>query len=369
MASATPDASIFGDSGASPTPSPDPSALSILHFLNVLLRYRGAFVVVAATVVVFVLGSHILKERTFTATTSFMPQARRALSSTNALAAQLGISVGGGDAGESPQFYLELLKTHEILNMIAASPFPLRSGGTGPLERVYKISASNEPLARDAAIKRLISQLRAVASTKTGIISVTVTTADPALSVAIAKMLLNALGKFNLERRHTQATAEREFAEARMHDAASRLGSAEMRLQDFLQVNRDFRGAPRLMFEQDRLAREVAMRQELYTSLAKGYEQAKLDEVRETPTITVIQPPDMPSSADPRGLVKRGLLALLVGVFFGTAAAFARQYLARAKEHEVDEFAEFSALKEETLANLRHPVRSFRRRSQPLTAD
>src|SRR5262249_20189682 len=51
----------------------------------------------------------ILKDRTFTANASFMPQGQRQLSQISGLAAQFGLAVPTGEAGFSPPVYADLI--------------------------------------------------------------------------------------------------------------------------------------------------------------------------------------------------------------------------------------------------------------------
>jgi uncharacterized protein involved in exopolysaccharide biosynthesis len=96
------------------------------------------------------------------------------------------------------------------------------------------------------------------------------------------------LNEFNLETRQSQALEEGRFVSARMAEAQEELREAEEALKTFLQQNRQFRNSPELVFEHDRLQRQVAMRQEIFTSLAQSHEQSRIDAVRDTPVITVI---------------------------------------------------------------------------------
>lgn len=302
----------------------------------------------------------LTETRTYSSLTSFITERGGGQGGGAGLAAQFGLTVTGSPSAESPAFFLELLKTHDMLNAIAGAEYPLGNGaGTGPLERAYGIIGPPPALAREKAIRALALQIHASASAKTGILSVVVTTPSPTLSAQIAQQVLVQLRRFNTERRQTQATSEREFAEARTAEGKQQLAQAESRLEGFLQVNRDYRNAPRLVFEEDRLARDVSMRQQLYTSLAQAYEQAKLEEVRQTATLTVLQPPILPVSADPRGLIRRAMFALLLGLMVGVLFAYIRQYAEKARTNEVDEYAEFKALKRDAIADLRHPLRTI----------
>ncbi|HEX5635067.1 MAG TPA: hypothetical protein VFX50_17610, partial [Gemmatimonadales bacterium] len=55
-------------------------------------------------------------------------------------------------------------------------------------------------------------------------------------------------------------------------------------------------------------------------SLRQAYEQARLEEVRDTPTITVVEDALLPARPDSRKLVQKLALALAVGLLFGAFA-------------------------------------------------
>ena len=81
--------------------------------------------------------------------------------------------------------------------------------------------------------------------------------------------------------------------------------------------------SPQLTFENDRLERQVFMRQELVTAMAQAYEQARIDEVRNTPLITVIDRPEPAALPDPRWLLEI-VLGLSLGMMVGFGLAFVR---------------------------------------------
>ena len=88
------------------------------------------------------------------------------------------------------------------------------------------------------------------------------------------------------------------------------LQEAENRLAGFLKVNRDYQNAPDLRFQYDRLNREVSIQQQLFVSLAQSFEQAKIDEVRDTPVISVVEAPEVPARPDSRFLAIKVCLTL-----------------------------------------------------------
>jgi uncharacterized protein involved in exopolysaccharide biosynthesis len=175
--------------------------------------------------------------------------------------------------------------------------------------------------------------------------------------VQIARAVLDQVNVFNLNRRQEQAAGERQFIEGRLADAQAQLSQAENNLEGFLSENRDFRSSPSLTLEYDRLNRNVNSRQSLYNALATSYEQAKIEEVRDLPVITVLEPPELPILPDPRGGKRRVLIGVIAGLLLGTLVSFGRDRLAVNRNVHSDEFAEFAALKQSAVSDIRHPWR------------
>jgi uncharacterized protein involved in exopolysaccharide biosynthesis len=263
----------------------------------------------------------ILTARTWTSGATFMPQTRRTpAAGLSGLAAQLGISVPTLDAGQGPGFYADFVTSRTMLGALADTSFELPSD-TGlarvRLVDVYRAGGGTPERRRDALIRKLGSRVTAVAMLKTGVVRVRVTAPNPELARQMTGFILDGLNRFNLVTRQSQAGAERRFMERRLDEAGGELRAAEDRLQGFLQRNREYRNSPELTFQQERLSREVQMRQQVYTSLAQAYEQAKIEEVRDTPVITVVEAPEAPVRPDRRGALRGTIVALFAGALMG----------------------------------------------------
>jgi uncharacterized protein involved in exopolysaccharide biosynthesis len=128
-----------------------------------------------------------------------------------------------------------------------------------------------------------------------------------------------------------------------------------------MQRNRDYRNSPELSFQQDRLSRAVSMEQQVYNSLAEAYEQAKLEEVRDTPVLTVVEAPMPPVRPDSRGVIKKGLAGLLVGGVIGVLMAFLREAAARLNSQSQPEVGEFRRLALGLRNDLKRPWLPVRR--------
>ena len=126
-------------------------------------------------------------------------------------------------------------------------------------------------------------------------------------------------------------------------------------MERFLRDNRTFASSPQLMFENDRLQRDVAMRQQIMAGLTQAYEQARIDEVRNTPVITVVQRPEAPALPDRRRLVLKGLAAIVIGLMLGIGIALFREILMLTRATDQTSVEEYEALKRATLAEARRP--------------
>lgn len=338
----------------------------MLRPINVMLRHRRlTFGLPVLGLLAFtVLG--LLRQRTYTATASFMPQtSQMPASQFSGVAAQFGLALPGGESGQSPAFYAELVKSREILRQVADTRYRFPAGPdtvSGTLIELYGIKGRTEEWRRDAALRRARRMIAARPDPKTGVVSVTVTARWPALAEDMARRVLTLVNQFNLERRQSQASAERRFVEARRKELEDELRQAEGKLQAFLQQNREFRNSPQLTFQHDRLSRDVLMRQQVYTSLAQAYEKARIDEVRNTPVITVVEQPDRPVRPDARGALMAGVVGFLICTLLGIVAAFGREFLVQSREQDPEAFRQFVALRTTIRDELSRPWRSLRAR-------
>jgi uncharacterized protein involved in exopolysaccharide biosynthesis len=139
----------------------------------------------------------------------------------------------------------------------------------------------------------------------------------PQLSRDIATQLLVALDSLNVGFRQNQSRESREFYETRVLQTRRELDSAEVEVRNFLQTNRVIT-SPALQFEMQRLQREADRKQALYSIVVQQYEQARLQEARNVPTLTILSAPFVPvkKSFPPRRLI------VVLGALIGLAVAW-----------------------------------------------
>lgn len=305
--------------------SPSDDEVSLWEVLAVLVRRR--WTIVSTALVVGVLAgaiAHLLPLK-FTTSTAFRPQGAEANNSQiMALASQFGVSVPGGSGDEaSPDFYAELLRSREILTRIAGDEYEVAGMGSVLLKDLLEIEEPTEEIRDQETLVWLLDEAISVTTgAATGTVTLSVTSEWPDLSVAIAERLLDEVSRFNMETRQSQAASERAFIQGRVDDAEADLEAAEDSMRVFLEQNRRWEDSPLLTFRHGALQREVSQRSAVLTTLMQSFVQAEIAEVRDTPVITVLQPPFVPAENDPRRRVLSTLLGVILGGLLGVVLAF-----------------------------------------------
>ncbi|HEY6157085.1 MAG TPA: hypothetical protein VIV88_06500 [Gemmatimonadales bacterium] len=141
-----------------------------------------------------------------------------------------------------------------------------------------------------------------------------VSQSTPSAAEGLSSILIRAVKHFNVATRQLQARELRTFLEKRVADALQNLHETEDDLRGFYERNRRFADSPQLIFEESRIKRQVELRQELYTTLSKELESARIDEVNDTPMITVIDPPFASSRPDGPSILALAFAGLMLGI-------------------------------------------------------
>jgi uncharacterized protein involved in exopolysaccharide biosynthesis len=336
---------------------PARSEISFVMLANVILDNRRLIVGFSLAFFVLAMAWTLARPATYTASTSFVTQAAGSQAGGLAgIASQFGFSFPVGQAGQTPEFYASLVRSRQLLGSVAETEFTVSDADdprTRPLADWYGMRSGDEQRRRTATIKALRDRVGVSVSRETGIVGLNVREREPELAAGIAVRLLELLNEFNLEIRQSEAAAERKFIEERIAEVSGDLTTAEDRLEEFTRSNRQYERSPELSFEYDRLQRELALKQQVKTTLAQAYEQARIDEVRNTPVLTVIDQPEVPLLPDRRHLIFKSLVAIVLGAMAGVLVAFGREYAKRDRLRDADAFDRFDALRREAIDDVR----------------
>jgi uncharacterized protein involved in exopolysaccharide biosynthesis len=201
------------------------------------------------------------------------------------------------------------------------------------------------------AAKRLRGKTAIGTDRQANLVMVRVNAKWPELAEQISQRYVELVNEFNQEKRRSRAAAERQFTEARLDELRRELEAGEAEQRRFLERNRVYQDDPALANEFLRLSRQVAQVQQSYQSLATAYEQAKVEEVRNTPVITVIQ--HAAGTAQPSVRLRFGaLLGFFLGGIIALTWVVVKEYAARERAVAPEAYQELEALRHRAVQRL-----------------
>lgn len=242
-----------------------------------------------------------------------------ALGDLAGLAAQFGVATANGT---SPFYFAALSSNTDVLQQLL--DMHIASGdSTVVLIDMYRPGVwANPALRLQKAMHDLNQDINVSTDIKSGLVTVAVTQTDPRLAVAVADSLISTMDLVGRQRLHSRARAEREYTETALDSARHQLTAAEEALEGFYERNRTIEGAPRLKLNESRLLREIDLRQSIVVTLQQNFENARLEEIRSTPLLTIVQHPIVPGKPS---WPKKSVMAILGFCIGGLLALGLRQ--------------------------------------------
>jgi uncharacterized protein involved in exopolysaccharide biosynthesis len=333
--------------------------VSLLMLAALILRRPGIILVVPLLFALGTVAYSLIRGREFVAKSTFIAEAgENKAAGLAGLAAQFGVEVPDlGGEGASLDFSASVLESKELLRdaVLTRYRFATREGSADTLEGnlVELLRAKGKtPEARlRNAVKRLDKRVDVITDAQADVVRLSVVTYWPDLSVQVNRRMLELLNQFNMNQRRSRGRAEREFVEQRLAEVKAELDGAERTLARFLERNRSYHDSPQLNAEHSRLQRQVMIQQALYTHVMQAYEEARVDEVRDTPVITVVDAPDG-FAERAWSLVVRALVAFIIGLVVAIALILFKEFVTQQRSANPEDFARFDEARRAALNGL-----------------
>ena len=240
------------------------------------------------------------------------------------LASQLG-AASGADPSESPNFYVELIRSRELLTRLLQSKFRDPRGASATdsarLIDILHLRGSDAQRRLEKGVKKMSKSINGSFDILTSMVSLEVNARWPELSSAISNRTIELVSSFNSEQRVSRVRSKRIFLETRVAKARGDMDAAENRLRQFNEQNRSWRAAPGLVFEEQHLQREMDRTADLYLTLQRQYENTLLDEVNDAARITVVDAGVTPRKAVWPDYAILAVAVPLAGLFLGFMVA------------------------------------------------
>jgi hypothetical protein len=278
------------------------------------------------------------------------------------LASQIGLPGGLGGSTESIHFYAQVLRSSDLLQAVVRQPLPLDGPATTLLD-LYGGEGTEAQRLR-AAARTLNDRMTMGLDPEANLLTLRTRAPSEALAVATNQALLAQLDVFNQERRQSRAGAERQFLQERLDETRAELARAEGALAGFLQSNRRPEESPLTAIQVERLRRDVMLASTKNLSLTENFERARLDEVRNTPVVTVLENPAGNVRSTGRRM-RDGLFGLVIGTILAVGWVALAEYLARERAARPDLFEELQGRRTASPPASRRPERAVGRAARP----
>ena len=215
------------------------------------------------------------------------------------LAGLAGGLVGAAGAGgsKSPKLYADLVRTDGVIDDVLARQLTSvpRWGGRAPtlLEWVDQGGKTHGDSLYNAR-RYMLGRVSTEPNRETGTVTVKVTLNDRRAAAEVAGWFVAELDQFNNYRRQTGARNRRGFLEGRIAELEGERRAVTDSVKSFYEANREVENAPALRFEARRREARLDQVDEVLTGVRRDFENARTEEVNDTPLLTIMQQPTLP---------------------------------------------------------------------------
>ena len=169
------------------------------------------------------------------------------------------------------------------------------------------------------AVKQFLSLINVDENPKTGVYTLKVIGFEAKFVFELLSSFIEELDKHQIDYNKNKTSEARKFIEERIIDIEKELKHAEEVLKNFMDRNRRIENSPALQLEVQRLNREVSVLTGVFTTLKQQLETTKIQEVRESDYVVVIDAPELPiEKISPKRksmLIISGFLGIAFGLF------------------------------------------------------
>lgn len=216
------------------------------------------------------------------------------LASVAGLIGNLGLGTG---ASSLFPLYQTFTYSRTVVSELLELPLE-KAGFNGTLLDRLVADTADRNQGMETGIEMVRRRLTFNSDKQTGVVTISYLDTDPKVAALVANHVIEALDRFDVQTATRRTGERRRFFEQRLNDSARALAEAESRIEQFRQENLRIGNAPSLLLEQARLERELEIEQQIYLTLRREYELARIDEERSVPVVNILdraEPPMLPA--------------------------------------------------------------------------
>ncbi len=237
------------------------------------------------------------------------------------LASAAGINLG---TAEPEKLYPAVIASETVLREVIYTKYKSEKfDSTVNLIQYWGLDEGSPTLDFEAALKIMTKILDIDYDKLTDIVTLTLWMPEPQLSADVLNNVVAQLDDFYKTKRVTSATQQRQWIEKRLAQVKVELKAAEDSLRYFLLANRTL-VSPDLQIQNGRIQREVDIHSTEYVSLAGQLETVKIQEIKATPVITVMDRARAAGKKDKPHRLLITLACFILSIFGSTTYVYVR---------------------------------------------
>jgi len=171
---------------------------------------------------------------------------------------------------------------------------------------------------KDRAIKEFHDRIEVLEDRSSGLIRINLTLEDPLISASVANFIGEQVQNYIQKENSAQSTKEKIFILSRLKIVKNELEASELELKGFKERNRGYEDSPDLFMTFSQFFREVEAKKQVYLTLQQQLELARIEEVKQTPILHVLDRAVPPSKKSSPKRIMFMIGFALIGAFFST---------------------------------------------------
>jgi uncharacterized protein involved in exopolysaccharide biosynthesis len=321
----------FGPQPMAPTKEPgvlpeepsSPPGLDPVEVLSIIWAKRKIVLVLSFGVSILALGIFFLFPNYYRAVATLLPETEKSkLSALGQFAdvAQLaGVNIPGS---EIARLYPSIVMSQTVLHEVIQRKYRTNEfRDSVDLIHYFELERESPETSFENAYKRLQGLMSASYDNKTGIVTISAEMKEPQLAADVVNAIVSELDGFMRLKKITSASEQVKWIDTRLNQVEADLKKSEEVLKSFREKNRRVIDSPQLLLEQARLEREVQMNSTIFVELKKQYELAKLDEIKNTTVVNILDRASTPiRKSRPKRATNAGVMFLIT--FAGLSSYF-----------------------------------------------
>ena len=357
---------------------PEEEGIDIIALLKGLWDGRKTIIICTAVFIVLGLVAALTMKRTYTVSSTMVPQmASRNNSSLSSLASLAGIDLGMTNTGAdlSPLVYPQIVSSVPYRLELMNTPLHYAKADTAvsmytyakeyakpgvmsyikkytiglpfvilglfqkekPEDNLTPSDAADEgpkPIVltkeEEAMIKVIGANVSLAVDKKEGYLTLTVNGSEPLqtaeLAIAAQTLLQREVTRFRTEKAEDQL----KYVEARFKEIKAENENYQTQLATIRDRSKNM-PTSRALIEQERIQAKYAVSSAIYSEMAKQLEQAKMQVKRDTPMLTIIKPVTVPRQAS-NSRAKTLIIWTFLGFVLGCGIVLGKEYVPKVKE-------------------------------------